>query len=393
VVDVRGLVMTGKLDDFRLADVLQVVGLSRQYTAVELRRDDGTVHGTIYVKAGRVVGAERGGVRGRAAFYDMFDPAADSFVVQRLPEPAELGAPLGSLATLLIEGIERAARSAAAPARPRDGVAKGSGVQPLPARRGRSVAIAITSPDDGVGRTTVTLNLALAVAQRGRRTIAIDADPSSDLVRMLGRGHVLAARDVLDDPDEIDDALCDTDVDGLQVLPVGGPARRGRADDWRAVIARARERAELVLVDCPAGMFDATADVLQACTHMVGVLPSEMSAIKSALMLESGLAAMHPAARPQMAGVVINMFQARSAASMEAFQRIAAGPPGRFLFETTIPRSDVFAAASLAGVPVRFAEPEGGANPIAWLFEALASEVCGRTGLGEAAAAMPTRLR
>jgi len=177
------------------------------------------------------------------------------------------------------------------------------------------------------------------------------------------------------------------------VLPVGGPARRGRADDWRAVIARARERAELVLVDCPAGMFDATADVLQACTHMVGVLPSEMSAIKSALMLESGLAAMHPAARPQMAGVVINMFQARSAASMEAFQRIAAGPPGRFLFETTIPRSDVFAAASLAGVPVRFAEPEGGANPIAWLFEALASEVCGRTGLGEAAAAMPTRLR
>jgi uncharacterized Zn finger protein len=52
------LVMTGRLSDFHLADVLQAVGLSRQYTAIELRRTEG-FDGTIWVKNGRVIAAER----------------------------------------------------------------------------------------------------------------------------------------------------------------------------------------------------------------------------------------------------------------------------------------------------------------------------------------------
>ena len=206
------------------------------------------------------------------------------------------------------------------------------------------------------------------------------------------------AYDILEHPDCFDDVLRETAIAGLKILPACGaglpPAaieRRSRAAEWAAVIAKARERAELVLIDCPAGMFDATSDVLQACTHVVGVLQSEMIGMRSSEMLERGLAAIPPEARPALAGVVVNMFQGKSAASVEAFHRIATTPPGRHLFETTIPRSDVFAAASLAGVPVRFAECEGVANPIAWLFEALATEVCGRTGLVEAAPPAPSR--
>ncbi|MCA9678622.1 MAG: DUF4388 domain-containing protein, partial [Myxococcales bacterium] len=95
------LVMTGRLEEFKLADVLQVVGLSRQFTAVELRRQDGRVHGTVWVKAGRVIGARCGGADGRDAFYELFGPTPVVFVVSRLPEPNAYPAPLGSLAGLL----------------------------------------------------------------------------------------------------------------------------------------------------------------------------------------------------------------------------------------------------------------------------------------------------
>lgn len=96
--------MTGRLSDFHLADVLQAVGLSRQYTAIELRRTDG-FDGTIWVKGGRVLGAERDGVHGRPAFLGMFGASAGVFVVSRQPEPPHHLAPLGTVADLLLETV------------------------------------------------------------------------------------------------------------------------------------------------------------------------------------------------------------------------------------------------------------------------------------------------
>jgi len=359
------LVMTGKLDDFHLADVLQVVGLSPQLTAVELRRRDGNLHGTIYVKAGRVLAAERGDVRGRAAFYELFGAAAATFVVSRRPEPAPAPAPLGSLMALLME----------TPA----AIAKGSQVAPLPvAAPAPSRCIAIASPKGGVGKTTIACHVAVAFAQRGRSTIVIDADVNGDLTAMLAQGEVRrGAYDMLEEPAALDEVLRETSVPGLRLVPACGaglPAtaleRRSRAAGWRALIARARERADLVLVDCPAGMFDTTGDVLPACTHVIGVLPSDMIGVRSSQLLDRGLAAITAEQRPQLAGVVVNLFQGRSIASIEAFQRIAAAPPGRLLFETTIPRCDAFAAPRLAAE-----------HPIAWLFDALAAEIGSRAGL------------
>jgi hypothetical protein len=105
-----------------------------------------------------------------------------------------------------------------------------------------------------------------------------------------------------------------------------------------------------------------------------------MIASRSAMMLERGLEALPAERRPQLIGVLVNMFQGRSAGSVEAFHQLAAGRAGPLLFETTIPRSETFATASIAGVPVRYSEREGGGR-IGWLFDALAAEMCGRAGL------------
>lgn len=403
------LVMTGRLEEFQLADVLQVVGLSRQYTAIEIRRLDGRIEGTIWVKAGRVIGAERGGVRGLPAFYGMFGRKPGMFIVHHLPEPTAYPPPLGPLASMLMDAIERARLPAKTPPM---GVApplgrvraatsvrrRASSIVPPPAppaarvSPGRGIAVAIASPKGGVGKTTITLNLAHALASQGRSTIAIDADINGDLLSLLAARDQVArgAYDILDRPDLIDDVLRRTAVDGLRILPASGAplphvatARRSFAAEWAALIERARERADLVLVDCPAGMFDTTADVLAACTHVVGVMQSDMIATRSSAMFERGLAALPEDSRPALIGVVINMFQSRSAASVEAFHQLAVGQSAPVLFETTIPRSDVFAAANLAGLPVRMSN--SGDSSVAWLFEALAAEMCGRAGIADSA--------
>lgn len=407
------IVMRGSLDEFSLADVLQVIGMSRQYTAVQLQTDDGREYGTVWIKAGRVIGARSSGAQGRPAFADLFGPGAAVFVVHRLPEPKAYPDPLGPLNAMLMEAIEAASaprKVVPLPPPPARALQRSrparssSGSPPPPPPRAvgptaiatetsterRGIAVAIASPKGGVGKTTITLNLAYSLAQRGVRTLVVDADINGDVMSLLAaRDRVeRGAYDILGSPHELPAVIRSTVIPELSILPACGPnlpalatTRRSLADEWGALVAEARRLAPLVLVDCPAGMFDVTADVLGACTHVVGVLQSELVASRSSAMLERGIAAIPADRRPRLLGVVVNMFQGRSEASLEAFHAITSAEAAP-LFETTIPRSDAFAEACLSGVPVRFARQRGQAPPVSWLFDMLATEVCDRTGLG-----------
>lgn len=420
------LVMKGLLSEFSLAEVLQVVAMSRQFTAVELKRHDGKRSGVIWIKSGQVIDAQRGTQQGRQAFYELFRSMADLFVVWRLQDPPRFGASLGGLPELLMQADERtrAAEGSRSGPRPRPPTAPrhtdasihmrptprpqsvphgtapplalvGSRVAPLPtaepARPGN--ALAICSPKGGVGKTTIALNLAVSLAQRGSKVILVDADVNGDQLGMLdARDRVtLGAYDILEDPDRLDQALRDTAAANLRLLPASGPElapamleRGSQAEQWRALLDAIRRRADIVLVDCPAGMFGVTQDILSAATHAVGVFQSEMVARRSFAMFGQGLSAVPAERRPKLLGVVVNMFQRRSGASVEAFHGISDDADRYRLFETTIPRSDAFAAASLAGQPLRLAEGDS-LSPVAWLFDMLADEVTSRVEPAEAA--------
>jgi chromosome partitioning protein len=106
-------VMQGHLSEFDLAAVLQVVGLGRQYTGVEVQHDDGRA-GTIFVKSGVVVSVHAPPHEGKQAFFEMFGDTAGRFFVFRTETPLSLPEPLGPMHHLLME----AASSPPPPSRP-----------------------------------------------------------------------------------------------------------------------------------------------------------------------------------------------------------------------------------------------------------------------------------
>ncbi len=385
-------VMRGTLREFTLPDVLGTVGTGPELTCIELRGENAEHLGAIWMKSGRVMGARYRGRRGREAFMAIVHGDADSFEVSRLPEKERYPKPLGRLEALLLEASEQPLAVGSGPLVAPQPPARRERPRKTTARRGLVTAIA--SPKGGVGKTTIAVNLALSLAERGFRCVLVDADVNGDLLSLLdARGKAkVGVMEVVERPELLDVAVRETAVANLRILPGSGQVPRwlvDRApvgDGWRTVFGALRRDHDIVVVDCPAGMFDVTRDVLAAATHVVGVCQAEMIAGRSFEMFQRGLASLPDQHRPELAGVVVNMFQGRVAASLEAFHGLCEQTELNRLFDTTIPRADAFAAAALAGQPLRLS---AGGDPAAWLFDALATELCERTGLKKPAARKP----
>ncbi|HEY6723717.1 MAG TPA: DUF4388 domain-containing protein, partial [Polyangiaceae bacterium] len=97
-------VMQGRLSDFDLAQVLQVVGIGRQYVGVEVHNNN-AVAGTIYIKSGKVVSANAAGKQGKEAFFSLFQQGGGSFYVFRSKVPGQLPEPIGALSGLMVEAL------------------------------------------------------------------------------------------------------------------------------------------------------------------------------------------------------------------------------------------------------------------------------------------------
>lgn len=419
-------IMQGSLQEFGLADVLQVVGLGRQYTGVELSLGGGGT-GTIFVKSGQVVSAEANPHQGREAFHRLFRGAQGDFFVFRADTPQDIREPIGSLSTLLMDaeaertavGLPRTSSYAPAESGTTPGVAPPSpaphapiampppppppppappvielGKRPVavePPGAGATV-LAFASPKGGCGKSTVALNTALSLARRGHSVILVDADVNGDVLSAIdarGRAKV-GALDVVSGAARVDDALIDTVLPRFKLMPAVGPVlpdvdavSSGANAQWQALFDELGRRADVVVVDTPAGMFGATRAVLRAVSHVVGVLQAEVLAARSFGRFSEGIASLPQAQRPHIVGVVLNMLQTRHQASLGVFQDALSGLPSSWLFDTTIPRHPAFLDATHEGVPLRQLD-EDAPPPVAFLFDNLAGELAERLGLRRA---------
>ena len=163
---------------------------------------------------------------------------------------------------------------------------------PLPAappeaqRRGR--CIVVTSGKGGVGKTTTTANVGVALASTGARVVLVDADVGlRNLDIVLGlearvRHHVL---DVLDGNVELDDALVsDKRVPTLKLLAASQTREKDDVDtaSFKALIDQLRERFDYVLIDCPAGIEMGFKNAVVGANHAIVVCTPEVSSVRDA---------------------------------------------------------------------------------------------------------------
>ena len=170
--------------------------------------------------------------------------------------------------------------------------------------------ILITSPTPGDGKSTCISNLAIAVAQAGRRVLLIDADcrrpvqhKTFKVDETQGLTGVLTGRATLSD------AVRPTEIDRLDLLQCGplphNPAELLDSQALLDLLGEAGRRYDQVLIDSPPVTLVSDARVLAAsCDASVLVLRSERSTRRGATLAWSALSSVGA----NLLGVVVNDF-------------------------------------------------------------------------------------
>ncbi|HIK12200.1 MAG TPA: septum site-determining protein MinD [Oscillatoriaceae cyanobacterium M33_DOE_052] len=148
--------------------------------------------------------------------------------------------------------------------------------------------IVVTSGKGGVGKTTSTANLGMALAQRGRRVALVDADfglRNLDLLLGLENRIVYTAVEVIAGQCRLEQALVkDKRQPKLVLLPAAQNRMKDAVtpDQMRQVVEALAREHDYVLIDSPAGIESGFQNAIAAAREALIVTTPEIAAVRDA---------------------------------------------------------------------------------------------------------------
>jgi chromosome partitioning protein len=244
--------------------------------------------------------------------------------------------------------------------------------------------IAIANQKGGAGKSTVTVNLAVALGQAGRRTLVVDADPQFDTTAMLGFApedapHTIA--DVFLGEAEAGPALLRDAAPSVDLL--AGDARMAdveltlvsqvRREEFLAeALSEAVPAYDYVLIDCPPNLGLLTVNAFVAADEvLVPISMIDRNAYKGASTLLSTLETLR---RRRVSVSTLGLLRNNVDVRRNTFQTLNDALPDLDapLLRAQIPMRSGFHDATTEGVPLVLRKPDGRA---AQAFRELAAEI------------------
>jgi len=242
--------------------------------------------------------------------------------------------------------------------------------------------IALANQKGGVAKTTTTLNLAVALKEKGMKVLCVDLDPQGNLTMSQGLNpdeidrsmydvlvHKLPIEQVIRER-EIDLAVSSIDLAGAE-LALSSMIGRERA--LEKALVSVRDRYDYILFDTPPSLGLLTINAFTASDGVIVPVQTEYLALRGLVQLENTLAMVRENLNPnvQIMGILPTMYDKRLINSKEAVD-ILVENFGDLVYETRIRKLVRYAEAPVKGQSVLAYDPTGEA---AKMYRDLAKEV------------------
>ncbi|MCS5720225.1 ParA family protein [Herbiconiux sp. CPCC 205763] len=262
---------------------------------------------------------------------------------------------------------------------------------PVPAplkSHGPARIISLCNQKGGVGKTTTSVNVGAALAEYGRKVLAIDFDPQGALSAGLGvlTHDAPTIYDLLlgtlKDPNE---AIQHTSVEGLDIIPanidlsaaeVHLVSEVARESILSRVLRKVSDQYDVILIDCQPSLGLLTVNALTASHGVLIPLECEYFALRGVALLVETIDKIRDRLNPAIVldGILATMYDPRTLHSREVLERVVE-TFGDKVFETVIGRTVKFPDATVSGKPITQFAPE---HSSAKSYKQLARELVAR---------------
>ncbi len=245
--------------------------------------------------------------------------------------------------------------------------------------------LALANQKGGVAKTTSTLNLGVALRDRGMRVLAVDLDPQSNLsmsqgvdIETLPKGmyHVLtgsAAISEIIEAREIDVAPAGIELAGAELAL---SAAIGRERALERALRPVRDLYDYILLDTPPSLGLLTINAMVAAEGVIVPVQCEYLSLRGLAQLRETLRQVRENLNPDVdiVGILPTMYDGRTIHGREALDLLRESFGDR-VYDTRIGKTIRFAEAPVVGKSVIRYDPSGQA---ARWYRQLAREVLER---------------
>lgn len=251
---------------------------------------------------------------------------------------------------------------------------------------GRTIAIA--NQKGGVGKTTTSINLSAALAEKGKNVLVIDCDPQGNTTSGFGiekNDLENTIYELMLGECSVHDCIIKSEINNISIIPsnvnlaaaeielIGVEKKEfilKREIDW------IKEDYDYIIIDCPPSLSMLTVNAMTTANTVIVPIQCEYYALEGLSQLIHTVNLVKERLNPEldMEGVVFTMYDSRTNLSMQVVENVKKHLKQN-VYKTVIPRNIRLAEAPSHGIPINKYDPKSAG---AESYMSLADEVIRR---------------